>query len=359
MANTITELRYLKGTNVQNEQKLYAEYFRDLIHSYGVDVTYFRKDMRYFDVPSGLCNYTYGEDTTATYYLSAPMVVFIEVTNDSFVLNNMGIETHMDITFNMTVNDFNEQFRDILGQLTSGHVYSTINCSLSGFTGDALGTFNISGEFAGLSGFTSAYIDLSSSPSGVVSMSYDASVMPLYKPVNPLIKLVHFYNYGYQKTATGNLTGTLNGQISEYGDGYVSGIVEGDVAYFKSPVANHGPGWDYNIAPQVGDFYRISFSPENHEEYEVTEVNDRRLTSDSQNILMGKFIWRCTSARRDPGKEDVLGIEEQEEQTTDKLEENQWAESVSDRIFDYSKNPVDSIDNQENEDKVYGGYSNY
>ncbi|GAF80851.1 unnamed protein product, partial [marine sediment metagenome] len=99
----IKNLRFLKKENLLSERRIQKEYYRDLINAYGVDTKYFRKDVSFYDVPSGYCNYTYGEDTTATYYLSAPMVVYMEMLGDSFLLNKFGIETDGDAAIYFTI----------------------------------------------------------------------------------------------------------------------------------------------------------------------------------------------------------------------------------------------------------------
>ena len=89
----VEKVRFLKRSNLQGEQDIQRGYFREIIHMYGIDVAYFRKDNTFFATPSGLCDYTYGEETTATYFLSAPMVVYMQMHGDAFLLSKFGIET--------------------------------------------------------------------------------------------------------------------------------------------------------------------------------------------------------------------------------------------------------------------------
>ena len=43
------ELRYLKRKNLEQEARIVGNYYRDIIHSYGIDCTYYKLDTSKFD----------------------------------------------------------------------------------------------------------------------------------------------------------------------------------------------------------------------------------------------------------------------------------------------------------------------
>ena len=349
---SVTDLRYLKeDAGLASERLIVGEWYRDLINSHGIDVTYFRRLNSFYNHPgaaSGSCNYVYGENPTDPYFLSAGMVVYGEVASDNFVLNNLGIQTDMDVTFFCTVIDFDEQFRDILGTLVSGAFSSDMTGGMTGGTGYVSGSF----WNADISGVTSG--GLTGSVSGAVSGLYNGLTSVGLKPVNPNIRYLNYYDYS--RALTGILTGDWSATLDSSGGGPVTGYSSGVIWYYRPPEPNSGPGWLYHIPPQVGDFMRIQFHSQNPEEYEVTSVENRVLTSDGLNPLLEKYVWRMRAVRRDPGKEmTTTGDQPEEPFTTDKQEEAVMEDIASDKVFDYSREAVDSIDGVDS-DKVYGQY---
>lgn len=343
----ITDLRFLKRTSLNREQDLHKEYLRDIIRSYGVDVSYFRKDLSFFQVPSGLCNYTYGEDTTATYFLSSFMVVYSEMMGDAFLLNNFGIETDGDMAIYFMIDDFTRQYQDIIGTPTSAYISAFLSAGMSSYSG-VLSAMALAPE---LSASCSAYLSASTSGdlSGTVSLAPYENAFVHYRIEHPNI-------YPYNRAIAGNLTGSYTGTLDVSGNGSVTGTVAGTVNYFKTPSIKHGTG--FLIAPQVGDFFRLDFqSDENMEEYEIASVNQRDLQNSGLNALLGSYMWKCVCNRRDPSSETVLsgmGIQE-EPLTASKSEQAVWTEVTSNSIFDYSQQPVDQVDGV-NSDSVYGNY---
>jgi hypothetical protein len=343
----ITDLRYIRRRNLAHEQNIQKEYFREIVHSYGIDLAYFRKYLDFYHSPSGVANYTYGEDSTASYYLSADMVCYMEMMGDSFLLSKFGIETDGDCAIYFTIDDFNEQFRDTIGVEISTHfsadLYSDINTSTALLTGVVEGD--------GLSGEVRVNVAPVASGGFIQSVSEPIIIYP--NAVNPDVKGPAYYDYG-QYDSTGFLTGILTGYTNISGDGFVSGRVEGDVLHTTKPAELRNITWT-DISPQVGDFFRIDFEETNQEEYEITRVHDRNLQTDGLNPLLGKYIWRCDCVRRDPSYEDVIGDVQEEALTTSKIEQNTWHEDVSNEIFDYDNTPVDEVDGT-NSDAVYGSY---
>lgn len=344
---TIDKIRYLKRSNLESEQRIVKEWYRDLISSYGIDTTYFRKELDFYKTPSGLmANYTYGESPTSTYYLSGSMVVYMEMMGDAFLLNKFGIETDGDAAVYFTIEDFTEQYRDQIGTITSANISTTITSTVSAYSGLISGLIDTDA----LTGVTSANITFSTS--GDVSGSFDNSINVALNPVNDDIKLPNYYAYG-ERATTGTLNGTYSGTLDASGNGDVSGNVSGWIYYFIPPAELAGP--DFEIAPQVGDFFRIDFEPGNNEEYIITRIHDRNLQTDGLNPLIGKYIWRCDAVRRDPSYETVIGDDQEEPDTRDDSFQNNLHETVSNDIFNYETEDVDDVDGTDS-DAVYGNY---
>jgi len=345
----VRELRFLKKSNVAETQKLYKNYYHDLIHSYGIDVVYFRRDLSFYESPSGRADYTYGEDTTATYFLTANMVIFQEQMGDAFLLNKFGIDTNADATIYMTRDDFTEQFRSKIGTPTSAYVVSYLS-------GDILGGVGIVSGMVfsdDLSGITSGSV--TTSTSGTFTAPYSGVVVPLQSPVNPDIKNVDYYDYG-NRLMSGTLSGSVTVTTDVFGSGVCTGSCSGILNYFLPTAVKSGPYWD--ISPQVGDFFRLSYPDNTQEDYEISMLSDRNLQTDGLNPLLSKYIWKCNATRKDPSYEvapDGTQASAEENTTTTPIHESEINQVVSDEIFEYDTSAVDSSDGAGSDD-VYGKY---
>lgn len=343
----VSNLRFLQRKSLASEQNLYLEYYRDLIRSYGIDTIYFRKDLSFYDVPSGLCSYAYGEDSTATYYLSANMVVYAEMLGDSFLLNNFGIETDGDMAVYFTIDDFTRQFQDQLGTPTTANISVPLLANINNFTGALSGV----SPSADLSASVSAYLDFNNT-SGNLSGTL---LLNAYENAYVNHRLYEANRYPYGRVINGTLSGGWTAFVNASGSGIASGEVSGLIDYFAPQEQHTGPGW--KVAPQVGDFFRIDFQADNNEEYVISQVSDRDLQNSGISPLLGKFIWKCTCTRRDPSHEVVMNGQgdQQEPLTASKLDQNDWTEVTSNDIFNYGTTDIDLVD-LKNSDEVYGGY---
>jgi hypothetical protein len=343
----ITDLRYIRRRNLKHEQNIQKEYFREIVHSYGIDLRYFRKYLDFYQSPSGIANYTYGEDPTATYYLSGDMICYMEMMGDAFLLSKFGIETDGDCAIYFTIDDFNEQFRDKIGITMPTHFRSDLYSEIEHST--ALLTGVVQGD--GLSG--EVRINVAPVASGDFIQGVREPIIIYPNAVNPDVKGPAYYDYG-QYDSTGFLTGDIYGFTDASGNGWVSGSIDGEILHTTKPAELRNITWE-DISPQVGDFFRIDFEETNQEEYEITRVHDRNLQTDGLNPLLGKYIWRCDCVRRDPSHEEVIGDIQEEHLTTDRGEQNIWHEDISNEIFEYDTQPVDEVDGI-NSDSVYGDY---
>ncbi len=349
MTAPVSQLRYLRRRNLENEARLQLGYYRELTQSYGVDVVYYHLGLDFFVEPASAntyANYTYGESPASTYSLSSDMVLFMTIDSDSPLLKSFGIETITNCEATFIREDFTETFRDIIGEPTTNIFSTTISSEISGFSGLLSG--DIIGN--GLSGYTSANTVV---PSGTISGAYSAGFTRYPKPINPDLYRTLYYT---DRVVLGNLTGVLTGNIDVSGNGIMVGDIQGTLNYFNPPSLSAGP--NFSIAPQVGDYIRITEYSEtdgNYPEFEISEILDQDLSPNGVNPHLHKYIWRCRCVRRDPSREDVAGSIDEEAFTPQLIEENNWHEFVSDNVFDY-ENPVDQVDGT-NSDNAYGGFS--
>lgn len=348
----ITSVRFLDRKNLASEHQLFKNYFREIIHNYGIDVTYFRHDNGFFEEPSGFfIDYTYGEKPTMTYFLSASLILFAEMQSDSIILNKFGIETDGDATCFILVDDFTEQFRDLIGTTSSYFFTTTLTGTVTNYNAFISGSI-INTD---ISGFTSATSDFSST-TGVVSSLYTGTFIRTPKKYIDLVYKSPSYT---NQIVTGNLSGSYNATINVSGNGYVSGFASGNLIYHISDDAGKYGAPNWKIAPQVGDFYRIDFDEINHEEWEISKVHDKDLMAGGLNPLLSRYVWRCNVVRRDPSYETVVGqvsgTKVEEEQTSDRKKLSDLNEVTSNEIFSYEAQDVDSID-KKNSDSVYGDY---
>jgi hypothetical protein len=213
-----------------------------------------------------------------------------------------------------------------------------------------------------LSGYTSAEVSFGSS--GDVSGIFTGTYTRYPKPhVDYFYKTEAYSERVVNGTLSGTYVGSLDGNLS----GTLSGFAAGDLSYFVDTSTNDYEGPNWKIAPKVGDFFRLDFHDDNHEEYEITELIDRNLQIDGINPLLQKYVWRMACVRRDPSYEDVIGTdgnlnpdipggggEKEEEFTRNKFESNEWIEDASNDILDYSST---YIDGELNCDDIYGSYN--
>lgn len=355
MYSTVDKLRFIKVDNNQNTQKVYKEYYRDIIQNYGSDLIYFRKDSRYYEA-SSLANVTYGEDTTATHWSSAPMIGLMTVNNDAYTLNKFGIEASTNGEVYIGIEEFEENFVDTVGTSTSASITMPYSKRIYG------GIINEVNSYASNIVCFSYPVNVEI-PTGITSYTGSISTSAVTgnsKTINDLLAFQHVYPY--TRNVSGNITGNLNCVVDEYGDGICSGTLTANVFYNDYIDKNGCSQNSWKIAPMPGDFFRMGEfqlyeddKPSNYEEYEVTTVYDRNITSAGLNPLLGTYVWKIGIVRRDASNEVVASPITEESQTADKSTQNIWHENMSDTIFEYEKEEVDEIDKHQ-ADSVYGLY---
>ena len=368
---TPRDLRYLRKGSLEQERKIFENYFKDLIYNYGVDTIYFRHNTQYPEkldtTPKmdGLEDLIYGENSNMEYYLSGEMVVYIEIENDIFELTKYGLQPNENITLYFTVNDFNTKFATELGSkrefVDTIQFTNTFSFDVQyvyhegeevGYNGESVSydssesqSIELSSNFtiSGLSG--SIYTEIPYGSSGSIQISsFDVfvNVDEGYKiPVNKYIAKSEDY-----VVKGGDYMGASFG-TANVGTSSCECTARVGVIYYE-PVSPNT--YNTNIMPQVGDFFRMPFFDGTYEEYEITNIADRIMTADGINPLLGKYIWKCQSVRRAPSHEEVIGGTEMENKANPEIQNlNSYAiDELANSINDYEYS---------GDDKVYGGYN--
>lgn len=336
-------LRYIKRSQLEQEQKIMANYYQDIIRSYGVDVLYIKRDNDF--ATSGInSDMIYGHQTDASYTLSANMVSYMAVDSSVLAINALGLIPQDELTFYFSINDFAACFANDVSQYAEYPI-----TALSGYLPYTTTTINGT--------FTSPVINgtFTYNTSGVISgnnihITPDALSTPCYSILtNP-----YLYT-SFSSTITGGFV-SPNLYLS-YNKGLYRGCnrtfytLSGTVLYSDLNLAfKHTT----KTKPNVGDIIRIDFpGAEQLEEYEISEVLSRKPTNtDGVNPLLGKYVWRCKANRRISSYENIAGSDIQNENATsdlmDIIKKSQHdKESTFKEINDYSSTNIDD---------VYGGY---
>ena len=372
MADTISKLRFLKRENISNQQVLQANYYRELIQIYGMDIEYYRRDLDYYqkevntdteNLPfetysSTTADRIYGEQPSSHYMAPVEMVSYVSVVQETIAFSAFNIAADTAAELYITKRDFSESMRDTVGKPMK-HTFSRKMDLKASYDRDYNIIFTIEGECHEAE-LDCTYSESFSIPKDTTTIDIDIPFERIPVSSNPLLKST--FKYVDQKFL-GGVTGTLSVNVSPYtGDVYIKGILSGDLGYRLMSTPESGAP-NSPIAPQVGDYIKlVDFDREsgNLEEYEITNILDRDLSPTGINPVVGKYIWRCSIARRMSSHEDVEHIDgilatECELFTPDQIKHNVFIEEESDKIFDYDTSGIDTHD-KKGSDKVYGGY---
>lgn len=338
-------LRYIKRSQLEEEQRIMSNYYQDIIRSYGIDIIYLKRDNNFNT--SGINSDTiYGHKENTSYNLSANMISYMEVDSSILAINALGLVPQDELTFYFSLNDFAVTFANDISQYAE---YAVIPVSgyLSYNTTTITTRFNspvISGTISyDLSGATSGTnIHIVPNQSSISNPLYSVSINPyLHTSFNSLIEggyaginLFLSFNKGYYRG-----TNKTFYQLS------------GTVLYSDLELAlKHST----KVRPNVGDVIIIDFpGNEQLEQYEINEVYSRKPTSnDGINPLLGKYIWKCKATRRISSYESVINSDIISENATedfmDIIKKTQHDKnSTFKEIHNYSITDIDD---------VYGGY---
>lgn len=368
--STQPELRYLKRQNLKQEANVIGNYYRDIIRSYGVDVTYNKLDTSYFDNFKGIVDknaiirQAYGYDIQPDYNMSAHMLAYMEVENDIFQLNKFGLNPEATVNFYFDSTDFACDLACKLGQYQEVKIDETeIDCEVPDMDDKTawpyqLGVGYVEQYFSnGLSGKLYAEIDRCEygKELTVQCWPYEHTEMLSTFSANP--SLYKAFKHQYQSDHYLDTFLTLIYTITKLPVGrdihgkecfksILHGKLHGSVLFYN---LNKIGKYIDKIHPEVGDLVTIDFPDDgNLEKYEITDCFDKQLTNDGISPLLHKYIWKC-KARRYVNNYDGVEQNEADSRLEEKIKLDNVIESnVADQVELYT----------DNQDKVYGGYDN-
>lgn len=374
------ELRYLKYDNLKQEARIIANYYHDIIHSYGMDCTYYKMSV---DLPpefekiiksNNTLKHAYGFDDDPDFSLSCDIITYTEVDDDIFILDKVGKSNNQKINFYFDMTDFATKFMTKLGQfkeypfkeveiagyvnaenkisfesiLFSDIMSATVVCDvLTEFDGghsNNLDTDNLDlGTSKAKPRSTRKYTggiskNITYPINGIATCLVTEHSTPNFTiPVNEYLARSFKYSAGDGDVAT-----AVYFTYKIYEDGRFEGKLNGTVLYYD---LNTVSKFAQNIHPEVGDVISLdtSFGPQI---YEITDSNNQNMKTDGLNPLVYKYIWKCEATRRiasydeAPMSEGMLAVQNQ------LLQETLSRNSYSHLLEPYS----------DNSDIVYGGF---
>ncbi len=333
------ELRYLKYDNLKQEARIIANYYHDIIHSYGMDCTYYKMSV---DLPpefekviksNNTLKQAYGYDDNPDFSLSCNLITYTEIDDDIFILDRLGKSNTPKVNFYFDITDFATKFMTKLGQFKE---YKCIPIQISGNITEnnrIIFQTDISSEV--LTGKVSCNF-LTDFDGGYSNSEFDGNIntnngrIPnLSSVIDPIVNVV--YNGGAAAPKTYPIKGIATCLVTEHSQpkfiipvneylarSFTYNAENGDVAtaaYFKYSINEDRSytGTLYatvlyydlktvskfaqNIHPEVGDVISLdtSFGPQI---YEITDSNNQNLTTNGINPLVHKYIWKCEATRR-------------------------------------------------------------
>jgi hypothetical protein len=273
---------YVDENRNKNAINLIKTHVNQAISNYGLDLQYFRKYNTFFkDGDENNSNVIYGEDTTAEYYASGMIRAFISVENMSWNFNNIGLESVEQVNIILSIENFEQVFANQISQTETKY----FEVPVSGNT--------INNELTGK----------------IITPEFEANIYSTFednlivKNVNPKIvdKKVNqiFYASNTYQTNESKISGTLSGKL-KHDDEYpfvVYGMLVGDLTYHNRENLEGSKTW--NLAPQIGDYFKLSTSTGIDEEWEISQIYNKILTSKGGiNPLLGKYIFQCSAVKR-------------------------------------------------------------
>ena len=355
--NKVGTFSYIDINRNLNAINLFKTQINQAISNYGTDLQYFRKFNTFFkDEEENNSNLVYGEDTTAEYYASGMIRAFISVENMSWNFNNIGLESVEQVNIIISIENFEQAFSDQISKIETKYFEvpvsgNTINNELTGkittpeFDADIYGTFQ------------------------------DNLIVKNVKPklIDKKINNNFPFSHTYQHNSS-EISGFLSGKLKHDDEipFSVYGVLKGELTYHNRKNVEDSSTW--NLAPQVGDYFKLSTSSGIDEEWEITQIYNKILTSKGGiNPLLGKYIFNCSAVKRQASYEKYSNELEMREPDTDINEIFNTKNYENNESSNFSKNNktgknklnettevlgknVFEYDDQS--DSTYGGYQN-
>ena len=355
--NKVGTFSYIDINRNLNAINLFKTQINQAISNYGTDLQYFRKFNTFFkDEEENNSNLVYGEDTTAEYYASGMIRAFISVENMSWNFNNIGLESVEQVNIIISIENFEQAFSDQISKIETKYFEvpvsgNTINNELTGkittpeFDADIYGTFQ------------------------------DNLIVKNVKPklIDKKINNNFPFSHTYQHNSS-EISGFLSGKLKHDDEipFSVYGVLKGELTYHNRKNVEDSSTW--NLAPQIGDYFKLSTSSGIDEEWEITQIYNKILTSKGGiNPLLGKYIFNCSAVKRQASYEKYSNELEMREPDTDineifnaknyennesrnfsknnktgKNKLNETTEVLGKNVFEYD----------DQSDLTYGGYQN-
>ena len=299
--NKVGTFSYIDINRNLNAINLFKTQINQAISNYGTDLQYFRKFNTFFkDEEENNSKLVYGEDTTAEYYASGMIRAFISVENMSWNFNNIGLESVEQVNIVISIENFEQAFSDQISKIETKYFEvpvsgNTINNELTGkittpeFDADIYGTFQ------------------------------DNLIVKNVKPklIDKKINNNFPFSHTYQHNSS-EISGFLSGKLKHDDEipFSVYGVLKGELTYHNRKNVEDSSTW--NLAPQVGDYFKLSTSSGIDEEWEITQIYNKILTSKGGiNPLLGKYIFNCSAVKRQASYEKYSNELEMREPDTD------------------------------------------
>jgi len=358
--NQVGKFTYLDVNRNRGYINLIKTQVNKLISNYGCDLQYFRKYNTFFkEGEENKSNLIYGEDTTAEFYASGMIRSFVSVESMAWNFNQLGYENTEQVNIIISIDNFSQIFAKKTSKIETKFFTIPI-------TGNTI--FNeVSGSIESNEFNASIY----------GSFGNDLYVHKTFIKMIPKRINDSFYVSDNYNSDLYNISGNLEGQM-EFDDIYpnlVSGIISGDLTYHNYENIEDSETW--NLAPQVGDYFKFMTSTGIDEEWEITQVYDRMLTNKSGglNPLLGKYIYQCSAVKRqqsyeqntdeldaeiyNPGSDINELFKGQIVSETDKYAD-QFKVKKGENKHNTKTNTIgkNTFDYQDESDITYGGYQN-
>lgn len=326
------ELRYLKYDNLKQEARIIANYYHDIIHSYGMDCTYYKMSV---DLPpefekiiksNNTLKQAYGYDDDPNFSLSCDLITYTEIDDDIFILDRIGKSNTPKVNFYFDITDFATKFMTKLGQFKeykfneveiSGYIDENDKIIFETDINSEIMSAHVKCDFLtalnggnSINGYRETFNGGSSSAKPIVTIPYNGGNsnptaypikgiatclvtehgQPKFSiPVNEYLARSFTYNAENGDVAT---AAYFKYSINE--DRSYTGTLYATVLYYDLKTVSK---FAQNIHPEVGDVISLdtSFGPQI---YEITDSNNQNLTNTGINPLVHKYIWKCEATRR-------------------------------------------------------------
>ena len=382
------ELRYLRRNNLQEESRVIGNYFKDIIHQYGIDIKYHKLNTDVFGNfnsivdQNAILKHAYGYNIEPSYDCVTDMISYMQVEADVFQLQKLGMVPNEDVEFYFDKTEFACDFAEQLGQLKEYKIDETeIVCEVPDCTefvdrvdpdtgektryylSDDVFPYDLGkGHEEGFRcGVLSGKLSIEIGPYEigkeyeVVCHPYEHTDFLVEFPVNK--DLYKSFQYKIQNDKYIDslifLTYHVEKSIAKADDTFhdpdvryvLRGKLHGSILFYD--LNKIGKYLDL-IHPEVGDIITIDFPDENNrEQYEITDCYDKQLTNDGISPLLHNYIWKCKARRYVNGMNEIGEENEANERLQEKIRHDQ---AVEDQVT----SKVQLYDDGDQE--AYGGY---